>query len=1031
MFLTNLSLKRPVFATVTILALVALGIISFVGLNINDYPEVEFPYVVATIVQPGASPEQVETKISQKMEEAVGQISGVKHIYSIAREGVSTTIAEFTLETKPEVAAQDVRDKIGTIRGELPQDIEEPVIARFDPMAMPIVYIAVTGDLSLREMTVLVNDVVKKRLETISGVGNITVYGSEEREIQIDLDKEKLAAYGLSTSEVLAGLRSENMDVPGGKLGSDGREMTLRTSGNVVRVEDFAALPVARRGGVQIYVRDIAAVKDGVKERESFARYQGQPAIGLDIVKQSGTNTVEVADRIKAAVTDIKKELPPGVNVEIVSDNSVYIRDAVNDVLKTIIEGSLLAVTMVFLFLRDWRSTLISSLSIPISIIATFFAMKLMGFSINFLSLMALSLAVGLLIDDAIVVIENIVRHMRLGKTPLAAAREATDEIGLAVTSTTFTVVAVFLPVAMMTGIVGQFFKQFGLTVVFSVLVSLLVSFTLVPLLASRNLKAEEVLPKGPLGRFLAWFNRGFVRVNDWYAGFIALVLRNRFKTLALAFLLFFSSLAAIPLMGSSFIPYGDTGELNVTAQLDAGLSLGVAGEMALKLEDVIRGYPEVVKIYSSTNQERVSFFVKTVDKGHRERTIFEIASDMRQKLGSIPGVQASVTLAGGIGSSGGEKQVQFRLLGDDLNVLQEYAEKYQVIMEGIPGAVDVGSTFKPGNPEGKVLIDREAATDLGISTAQVADTLRTLFNGVTVSQYEEGEDRFDVRVRLAENQRKNMGDLSNIYLQSRNAAEGGGAGPMIALSQVTEQVFGTAPSEIRRFDRIKEIVISANLEGISPGEFNSEFIKRIGSDPMPAGYSVYAGGESEMMGETFTTMFLALITGVLFIFFILASQFESYIDPFAIMLSIPMAVVGAIFGLLLLGSDLSLMSMIGIIMLMGLVTKNAILLIDFTKQQRAAGLERNEALQKAALTRLRPIVMTSLAMIFGMLPLALALGPGAESRAPMAHAIIGGLITSTLLTLVVVPVIYTILDDIKNKLFPVKKPASVESQAN
>jgi HAE1 family hydrophobic/amphiphilic exporter-1 len=525
----------------------------------------------------------------------------------------------------------------------------------------------------------------------------------------------------------------------------------------VERVDDFAALPVARRGGVQLYVRDIAAVKDGIKERESYARYQGAPAVGLDIIKQSGTNTVEVADKIKAAVADMQKELPPGVNVEIVSDNSVYIRDAVNDVLKTILEGSLLAVTMVFLFLKDWRSTLISSLSIPISIIATFFAMKLMGFSINFLSLMALSLAVGLLIDDAIVVIENIVRHMRLGKTPLAAARDATDEIGLAVMATTFSVVAVFLPVAMMTGIVGQFFKQFGLTVVFSVLVSLLVSFTLVPLLASRNLKAEEVLPGGPLGRFLAWFNRGFARVNHWYAGFIALVLKNRFKTLALAFLLFFSSLAAIPLMGSSFIPYGDTSELSVTAQLDAGLSLDAAGEMALKLEDVIRGYPEVVKVYSSANRERVSIYVRTVDKGHRERTLNEIASDMRQRLGSIPGVQVAVNLAGGIGSSGAEKQVQFRLLGDDLNVLQEYAEKYQRIMEGIPGAVDVGSSFKPGNPEGKVLIDRAAATDLGISTPQVADTLRTLFNGVTVSQYEEGEDRFDVRVRLADDQRKNM----------------------------------------------------------------------------------------------------------------------------------------------------------------------------------------------------------------------------------------------------------------------------------
>jgi multidrug efflux pump subunit AcrB len=585
------------------------------------------------------------------------------------------------------------------------------------------------------------------------------------------------------------------------------------------------------------------------------------------------------------------------------------------------------------------------------------------------------------------------------------------------VTSTTLTVVAVFLPVAMMTGIVGQFFKQFGLTVVFSVLVSLLVSFTLVPLLASRYLEADEALPGGPLGSFLAWFNRGFDRVNDWYAGLIAKVLRNRFKTLALAFLLFFGSLAAIPLMGSSFIPTGDTGELNVVAELDAGLSLDAAGRIAVRMEDVIRDYPEVVKVYSSVNQDRVNVFVKTVAKGQRERSINEIASDMRRDLGGIPGLQVSVNMAGSMGEG---KQVQFRLLGEDLDYLQGYAENASRIMESIPGTVDVSSSFKPGKPEGIVQIDRDAATDLGISTAQVADTLRTLFNGVVVSQYEEGEERFDVRVRLAEEQRKSMGDLSSIYLQSRNTPDGGGSGPMIALSQVTNQVFSTSPSEIMRFDRTKEITLSANLEGISLGEFNKEFQERADRElQLPTGYSIFAGGDSELMGDTFSTMFMALIIGILFIFFILASQFESYIDPFSIMLSIPMAVVGAIFGLLLVGSDLSLMSMIGIIMLMGLVTKNAILLIDFTKQQRAAGVERNEALQRAALTRLRPIVMTSLAMIFGMVPLALALGPGAESRAPMAHAIIGGLITSTMLTLVVVPVIYTILDDVRNKLFP------------
>lgn len=1029
MFLTNLSLKRPVFATVTILALVALGIISYVGLNINDYPEVEFPYVSVTIVQKGASPEQVETKIAQKVEEAVGQISGVKHMYTTVREGVSTTMAEFSLETKPEVAAQDVRDKMGTIRGDLPTDAEDPVIARYDPSAAPIVSLAVTGNLSVREMTTVVNDLIKKRLETINGVGTINISGAEKREIQVKLDKEKLAAYGLTTPEVLSSLQNENMEVPGGKVSSGSREMTLRTAGNIDQVRDFANLPVARRDGVQLYVKDIAAVVDGTEEQDSVCRYQGKPAIGLDMVKQSGSNTVVVADKIKKAVEELNKELPPGIQVDIVRDNSVYIRSSVNDVVKTIVEGSVLAVIMVFIFLKDWRSTLISALAIPTSIIATFFAMRIFGFTLNFMSLMALSLAVGLLIDDAIVVIENIVRHMRMGKTPINAAREATAEIGLAVISTTLTVVAVFLPVGMMTGVVGQFFKQFGITVVFSVLVSLLVAFTLVPMLSSRLLKEEEHTLRGPLGKFLNWFNRGFERVTVMYAAFLKVVLRNRKKTLGLAFLLFVGSLVLAGSLGSSFVPSSDMGELTVVADLDAGLNLETAGKVAEKLEGIVRSYPEVVKMYSTIQADRTVIFVKLPDKNQRNRTINDIAADMRSKLSTIPGIQVAVNMQAGLNT---EKTVQFRLLGDDLNEMQDYAEKAQKIMESIPGAVDVSRSYKPGKPEGKIQIKRDLASDLGISTAQVADTLRTLFNGVVVGQFEEGEDRFDVRVRLAEDQRKSLDDLNNIYLQSRYDPTGGGPKPMIPLNQVTDTVFSTSPSEISRFDRTKQIVISANLAGPSLGEFNKAFTERVNQElKMPQGYQFSAGGDSERMGETFVSMFLAIITGVLFIFFILASQFESYIDPFSIMLSIPLAIVGAIFGLLVAGSDLSIMSMIGIIMLMGLVTKNAILLIDFTKQQRARGVERNEALQKAALTRLRPIIMTSLAMIFGMAPLALALGPGAEGRAPMAHAIIGGLITSTLLTLVVVPVIYTILDDLKNKVYSMRGRSRLQTSSD
>ena len=1004
MFLTNLSLKRPVFATVTILALVVLGIVSYVSLKINDYPDVEFPYVAVTVVLPGASPEQVESKIGHKLEEALGQIAGVKHIYTNALEGVCITFGEFTLETDPDVAAQDVRDKVGAIRGQLPQDSEEPVISRYDPQAMPIVSLAVTGDLTMRELSKIVDDTIKSRIETINGVGAIKLYGAEEREIQIKLDREKLAAYKLTTSEVLGSLQSENMDVPGGKVSKDGLEMTLRTVGKVSSVEEFTGLPVARREGVQLFVRDIGTVVDGAKDQDSFSRYQGRPAIGIDVIKQSGSNTVALADQVLKTVESIRRELPPGVYLDVVKDNSVSIRSGVSDVQRTIMEGAFLAVLMVFVFLKDWRSTLISALSIPTSIIATFFAMSILGYTINYMTLMALSLSVGLLIDDSIVVIENIVRHLRMGKNPFQAAREATAELGLAVTATTLTVVAVFLPVGMMSGIVGQYFKQFGITVVCIVLVSLLVSFTLVPLLASRHLKTGDYVPRGPLGKFLSWFNRVFDQITIEYINFLKIVLRNRLKTLGVAVALFIGSLLLIPYLGSSFLPPADLGEINITAEFDAGLNLDAAGKITEELEGIIRSCPEVHKIYSTVRAGGASIYVKIPEKGQRQFAIEKTAGELRQRLNSVPGVKVVVNSRAEMIEG---PTVQYLVLGEDLDELQKYAEKAQKIMESTPGAVDVGISYKPGKPEVRVEVKRNLAADLGISTAQVSQTLATLFNGTVVSQYEEEGNRYDVRVRLADTQRQELADLSNIFLPG-----------MVPLSQVTETVFSSAPNEISRYDRTREITLSANLENTSLGEFEREFMKRVEQElEMPEGYRLYASGQSEFMGDTFNTMFIALFAGILFIFFILAAQFESYIDPFSIMLSIPLAVVGAILGLLVTGSDLSVMSMIGMIMLMGLVTKNAILLIDFTKKQRALGVERNEALQNAARIRLRPIVMTSLAMIFGMTPLALGLGSGAESRAPMAHAVIGGLITSTLLTLVVVPVVYSYLDDLKKKI--------------
>lgn len=1014
MFLSNLSLKRPVLATVAILALLVLGVNSFFNLNINDWPELEFPFVAVTIVQPGATPEQLESKVARKVEEAMGQISGVKHIYSEVHEGAAVTIAEFTLETKAQTAAQDVRDKLGAIRGNLPADIQEPVIARFDPSSAPIVSLAVTGEASTRELSTLADNVIKTQLETISGVGAVDVIGSEEREIHINLDLDRMNAYGLTTTEVIESLSQENMDVPAGSMKSEERELTLRTSGQLQELEDFGRLPAGSRNGVTIYIQDIAEVEDGIKAKENIARYQGQQVVALDIVKQSGSNTVVVADQIKAAVESINAQLPSGVSVEVVRDNSLYIRSSVNHVIYTLLEGSILAILTVFLFLRNWRSTLIAALAIPTSIIATFFGLQMMNFTLNTMSLIALSLSVGLLIDDAIVVIENIIRHLNMGKTPFEAARDGTSEIGLAVTATTFTVIAVFLPVGMMTGQVGQFFKQFGLTVVFAVSVSLLVAFTLVPLLSARYLEREKAVTTGPIGKFLAWFNRGFEWFTEQYRRLLKSALGHPWITIVVALLLFVGSLSIIPSMGSSFVPSADLGEFSMIAEFDAGLNLEAASKVSLQVEEVLQTYPEIRKTYASINSEEAVFFIKTVDKNERQAKIEQVAEDIRQQLKKIPGVRISMLFNTGIME---EKAWQFRIQGPDLNQMIAYAEQAQGILETIPGTNDISSSYKPGNPEVKLEVKQDQAADLGISTAYIATTMRTLLTGTVVGQFEQGAERYDIRLRLQDAQRQDVQDLDRVYLPA-GWGPTGAPSALVPLDQVSETVFSTSASVIDRYDRARELVISGNLDGLSLGEFNSIFAKRVQEEMNLAdGYQIAVGGNAERMDEVFGSMGMAFVMGILFIFLILAAQFESYIDPLAIMFALPLAIIGAILALKVMDSDLSLVSLIGIIMLMGLVTKNAILLIDFTKQARAQGLERSAALQQAAVTRLRPIMMTSTAMILGMVPVALALGTGAEQRAPMAHATIGGLITSTLLTLVVVPVIYTLLDDLVNRL--------------
>lgn len=1016
MFITDVSLKRPTFAIVVIIALLAFGIVSFMGLNINDQPETNLPYVTVSVALSGASPDQVESKVTKEVEDAVGQISGSKHITSSVSEGYSITVIEFDDTRTADDAAQDVRAKLSSIRDTLPDDITEPVISKMDLNATPVLSLAVSGDLNSAELSNLVDDAIVPELNTVSGVGSVTTYGLLEREVQVKVDKDKLAAYNLTIGQVVSGLSSDNIDTPSGKVSDDSREVTLRTYSSITNIQDFEDVIIATINGTEIRLDDVAEVVDGYKDQDSISYYNGKECIGIDLVKQSGTNTVAVADDIKSEIAKIKASLPDGVEVNVVSDNSESIRASVSSVEETMIEGCILAIVIIFLFLRTLGSTVVSAISLPTSIITTFAAMKFMGFTLNTMSLMALSLSVGLLVDDSIVVIENIVRHLRMGKTPLQAAKEATGEISLAVLATTLTIVAVFIPMSVMNGILGSFFKEFGLTIAFAVLISLFISFTLVPLMSARYVKDEEDRePTTKFGRFLRWFNHQFDVLAVFYKKILAIVLEHRKKTILITAVLFALSLALVPVMGISFTPNQDKGNITVSADLDSGLSLDAAETKAKEIEKIIGKYSDVTSVYTTVEKDSISMSLDLTDKKDRKQSSDEIAAEMRTEIKKIPGLDLSVSGSTSM-SSASSKSYSLHLQGDDFEQLLEYSQKAKQILAEIPGAVDVGISYKAGKPETKVVVDRDAAADLGVAPSSISSALGILFNGTAVGQYEDNGDRIDVNVSVDDSQSTSLDSVSGIYLTSTTT------GNMIPIEQLTKKEYGTASSLLARYDKSRDIQIQANYVGITSSELNTAFLAKLNQElPLPKGISMGMGSGQQFMQESAGGLLQAVVLGILFIFLILAAQFESWIDPLAIMFSLPLAIIGALIALFLSGDGLTMVGLIGIIFLLGLVTKNAILLVDFIKKRREEGLERREAILESGMIRLRPIMMTTLAMIFGMLPSAIASGTGSEMRQPMAVAIIGGLISSTLLTLLVIPVIYTILDDLKVKLKKIK----------
>ncbi|MCX8027645.1 MAG: efflux RND transporter permease subunit [Thermodesulfovibrionales bacterium] len=1022
MWLAETSIKRPVFCTMVISALVLLGVVSYPSIGVDLFPKVEFPIINITTTLKGASPEIMDIDVTDKIEEAINTINGVKTIQSTSIEGRSTVTVEFVLEKDIDIAAQDIREKISLIRGKLPRDIDEPIIEKVDPDATPVLWLALTGDnKTVRELSTYADEVVKEQLQKINGVGSIRVAGLRLRQIRVWLDGDKMRAYGITAQDVTRALARENVELPGGRIESKTKEYSLKIKGEITDPQEFNNLIVGYSKGSAIRLKDIGKVEDGMEEKRTIARFNGKPAIGMGIQKQSGTNTVEVIDRVKKELVNIKNTLPPGMSLNISFDQSVFIKRSISEVQHHLVYGGFFASIAVLVFLKSLRITLISALAIPTSIISTFAIMYFFGFTFNNMTMLALSLSIGILIDDAIIVIENIHRHIHEGMKPMEAAAFATKEIGLAVVATTLAIVAIFLPVAFMKGLVGRFFVQFAFTVVFAVLVSMFVSFTLTPMMASRFLKRQKDFPTS---QKISIMKKIGDRIDIWYGKLESIykktleyALQHRLKIMTIAIALFVLSMFMTRFLGKEFTPSEDQSRVAVRLQAPVDYSIDEIDAMFKKAEDEIRKLPEVETLFYAQgffgSVNKGNMFVGFKPKKDRKKSQEQLKAEIRKMLrDKVPGLKASVEDISLLGGGIRNVPIQYVIRGRDLGALERYMNQITAEFAKLPGIVDIDSSVEAGKPEVKVYIDRDKAADLGVDIATVAETVNILIGGevdVTKFKDETKGRRYDVRARLYPENRDNPEDVGRLLVRAKD-------GRLVELANIVYVKEGGGPSIINRVDRQRAVTLFANLEGKPLGQAKSE-LDSIAAKILPPDYTTTYKGAADLMGESFFYLLFALILGVVMAYMILASQFESFIHPITVLLSMPFSFIGAFGALLITGNTLNIFSFIGLILLMGLVKKNAILLVDYTNTLRARGMQRKEAILKAGPVRLRPILMTTFAMILGMMPIAIGIGEGAETRAPMAITTIGGLITSLLLTLIVVPVAYDLFDEWGHKL--------------
>lgn len=1012
----DISVRQPVFITMLVLALTVLGIISYFRIPVDLLPDVSFPVVTVTTRYPGASPEQVEEQVTSVLEEALGSLPGVDEISSTSAEGFSNVLIQFTLETDDEQAAQDVRERVSTLSNQLPRDVDDPVVRQFDFSELPIFTFAVadrSGQYSPAALRTFVEDQIQQPLERLRGVAVVEVEGGLEREVQVQLDLQALTARRIVPQQVVQALQSENLNIAGGAVRLGDQELSVRTVGEFESVDEIENVIVTERQGVPVRVGDVATVVDTFADRTTITRLNGEESIVVNVRKQSGTNTNAVAERVKGTLDEIR-DANDNLDILVARDDSEFVQDSINDAIKDLIYGGLFATIVVLFFFRDVRSTIITMVGLPIILIGTFFFMDALGITLNSITVLALALCVGLVIDDAIVVRENIFRWLEMGHSPREAATKGTAEVALPVIASTATIVSVFLPIAYAQGIIGRFFREFGLTVTIAILISLAEAVTLAPMLSAYFFKqdqgsAREQAPDEQRGKERggdAWLDRAYGRALNW-------ALDHKRLALTISAVVIVVSLLSFPFVDQAFLPDFNQGEFNVSMQLSAGTPLAVTEREAIRLEERLLQQPEVADVFTTIGgagtPDQASFFVKL--KGGAEADTAAAIAALRERLSDVPAdlaFQAANQQVGG-STTLGSRDLQIELVSktESFQDVILASETLVAQLNMVPGLTDVGRSYRPGEPELRVRVDRERASDLGLSTSEIGATIRLLVNGQAASTFRGEGPEADIRVQLRQSEQggvdqSTLNKLLNVNMLSRT-------GRLVPLRDLAALTLTSGPTEIQRIDRQPAIVVAGNYTGERPEADVQADVRALLDEYETPALSATLAGQAEAQQESFGNLFTALMLAVIFVYMALASQFGSFTQPVLIMLALPLAVIGAVLALVLTGRPFDMTAMIGMILLMGLVTKNSILLVDFANREREKGVGADEAMRRAGPIRLRPILMTALSLILGLVPVALTLGAGSNFRSPLATAVIGGMLTSTFLTLFVVPLAYSI----------------------